>query len=230
MPVLSFATPRDDLPDYFGEALHQTGEACFEALENRRYEVFNQLFRFYFVGALQMMQRLQQQLQGQQPMAAIPWLKGPITDLLDLSGYALAFAELDGDPAPWRTVRETWDIHLATPEGQNLVLIVEALLGGGIVGMSPRDLIRTWSQRFGDRLAQLPGRSRADIFDEERDVEHQSPLIRELAGAGTFGTQGSDIFIARYLMRHPAGEGRDFERRRWAIERLARLDPLGSEQ
>jgi len=50
-----------DIPDYLGQAVHRSGEACFEALAQNDPELFRQLFGPYFFGVFAVIERLRPQ-------------------------------------------------------------------------------------------------------------------------------------------------------------------------
>jgi hypothetical protein len=230
---LALLNPREDIPDYLGQAVHQAGEACYDALEADAESRFASLYRHYFIGALSVFDRLRGQLADRHPMASLPWLAQPITDLLTLSGYALIFAEFYGKPDLWRPVKEAWDNYLNSEHGENGMQIVAALVAAreGSFAIAPRDLVRSWDGRFGAKVSELPRTASAHTFGEG-SAQHESPLIVQLGRGGysISGRLGLDVFIARYLLRHPLAAGVSFEAVERRIQRIQALPPLGAEQ
>jgi hypothetical protein len=230
---LASLQPREDIPDYLGQAVHQAGEACFDALEDAAEERFESLYRHYFIGALSVFERIRAQLAESHPIASLPWLAQPVADLLTLSGYALIFAELHGKPELWHPVKKAWDIFLSSPEGAVGMQIVAALVSAreSSFGIAPRDLVRSWDARFAGRLSDLP-RARSENVFGEGVAQHESPLIVELARGsfGLLGRAGLDVFIARYLLPHPLATGVSFTGVERRIERIRALFQLRAEQ
>src|SRR5207247_7264181 len=104
-----------DVPDYLGEAVHRVGEAAFEALAENQDELFAQLFPSYFIGVLVIVDRIKPQVTGWQPQIASTALTEPVIDAMDLSGYALIFSELHGNPALWEPTQAAWRRSLQDP-------------------------------------------------------------------------------------------------------------------
>lgn len=234
IPHLALRDPREDIPDYLGEAVHRAGEACFDALAADRAAVFERLYRPYFFGALSVSDRLRQQLADQHPVAAVPWLAEPIVDLLSISGYALIFAELHGNPALWQPVRGIWDGFLGRPEGGASAPVIAASIAyrESRLGLGPRDMLRTWDQRTGAILNQLPRAAPRHEFGSG-EVQHASALIRAIGGSRLLGVArmaGLDVFVTRYLVNHPAAATLNFGIPDWRTRDLRQLPPLGAEQ
>jgi hypothetical protein len=234
IPQLALRDPREDIPDYLGEAVHRAGEACFDALAANRTVVFQRLYRPYFFGALTVSDRLRQQLADRHPVAAVPWLAEPIVDLLSISGYALVFAELHANPALWNGVRALWDEFLGRPEGAAAAPVIAASIAyrESRLGLGPRDMLRTWDGRTGAIIGQLPRAAPRHEFGAG-EVQHASALIRSLGGSYLGGVprmRGLDVFVARYVMNQPTTARLDFGIPEWRTRDLRRLPQLGSEQ
>jgi len=230
---LAILEPREDIPDYLGQAVHQAGEACFDALVSGDAVRFNVLYKHYFQGALAVYLRLAEHLRNRQPLAAFPWLVQPLIELLTLSGYALVFAELHDEPELWRTAKATWDDYLAAPEGAaRMQLVCSVILAKeGVLGMAARDLSRTWDTQLNAELSKLPRARPAHGFGMGT-VQHASPLIVEL-GRGAYGygrTAGLDVFVARYLLAHALAPGQGFDRVARRSDRIRQLPQLGAER
>lgn len=118
IPNLATIEPREDIPDYLGEAVHRAGEASYDALDSNNATLFGRLYPAYFDSARAVSDRVREQLANQHPIASMPWLIEPLVDLLSISGQALIFAELHDNRELWRAVRETWGAALLVGEGQ----------------------------------------------------------------------------------------------------------------
>jgi hypothetical protein len=230
---LALLEPRDDIPDYLGQAVSRAGESCFDALLSGAADQFAVLYRHYFEGALAVFTRLEQHLRNRQPLASFAWKVQPLMELLTISGDALIFAELHDEPELWHTVKTTWDNYLAAPEGglrmYVIASVVEAKEGG--IRMAARDFSRSWDRRLNEELTKLP-RTRSSNDFGRGSVQHASPLIVEL-GDGAYGFGGNpglDVFVTRYLMAHPHAAGQSFEVIEGRSNQIRQLPQLRSEE
>src|SRR6202034_445323 len=102
-----------DIPDYLGQAVHRSGEACFEALAQNDPELFRQLFGPYFFGVFAVIERLRPQVADWSDIGtALTWMTEPLIDLIDLSGYALIFSEYHANQTLWDECRDIWNAYL----------------------------------------------------------------------------------------------------------------------
>jgi hypothetical protein len=228
--------PSEEIPDYLGQAVHQAGEACFDALVTANETRFSALYKYYFIGILVVADRLRVKLADRHPFASIPWLAQPVIDLLTLSGYALIFAELHGTPELWHVARSRWDDYLNSADGQQGMEAISALVSAreASFAMVPGDLVRSWDGRLERKFSELPRDAAPNVFASGA-VRHASPLVVALA-RGTFGMRGKlglDVFVARYLVPRAlrAGEaGVSFGGLERRIERIRELPQLESER
>lgn len=225
---------RDDLPDFFGEVVHRTGQACFDALTANDTEAFKTLFPHYFIGTFMASQRIKGDVADLFLQQAITWMFEPIVDCLELSGYAYIYAELHGDPQLWETCRAAWKKYLAD-EGEDALKRIAALSAfeQSQFSMTPRSLIRThWQQALTGALEELP-REDAEPSEypfEHRPVRHRSPLIRRIApDKGPLGARllqnARDVFIEKFLARQAGAAGLDFGVADWVARELVDEDP-----
>lgn len=202
-------------PDYFGQAYLVLAQECYTSLADGNEKVFAQLFPEYFRAALAAHDRLGQELSDRDPEVALVYSTESIEDLLDLSGYALLYSELDGQQT-WTVVRETWDSFLAgLPEPRRITEFIAAVASyrRRLFALPPRALARTaWKQDFEARL-----RERGLLEDDytpfgvrPTGLRHTSPVIRAFArGGGFLLRDAQDAFMAVYFMRRP--EAADLE-------------------
>jgi hypothetical protein len=236
IPLLGLQERREDLPDFFGHAVHQTGEACFEALSENDSELFAKLFPTYFIGTLLVAERVRGQVSDMFPEQALTWMFQPILDALDLSGYALLYSELHGNPAPWNLCKAEWQKYLSE-DGEERLKRIAALSAfqQGQLAMAPRALMRTrWQMTFSRALEELP---RDDETTEhpfgQRPVRHESALIRRIAPdegmlGGMLLHQASDAFIVKFLAKQEGAQGLDFGVADWVARELDEVDDEGN--
>jgi hypothetical protein len=205
-----------DTPDYLGSAVHRTGEACFDALEEGDIARFRSLFGPYFVGILSTVDRVKPQVIGWEPSSALTWFSEPIMDLFDISGYAYIFAELHDKPELWEICTRPWQVYLT---GDDADLHLRLLAGisehqQNLYSLTPRIGLRTrWQTRLGKDFARLPrqANSSANLYWEP-PVDHQSAFIRRIAPRHELYSfiNATDIFTIKYLMALPGAADLDF--------------------
>ena len=227
IPSLALQERRDDIPDYFGYAVHRTGEACYESLENNDAEFFEKLFPAYFIGSLFASERIKPDVADLFPEQALTWMFEPVLDCLDLSGYAFLYSELHGNPRPWETCKAQWEEYLAQDGEERLErLAAFSAFQQGQFGLTPRSIMRTrWQMAFGEALEQLPRDDEAGARHRfgDRPVKHESRIIRRIApDEGMLGSMlihnASDAFISIFLAKRKGAEDLDFGVADW-IER-----------
>jgi hypothetical protein len=216
---LALQERRDDIPDYFGYAVHRTGEACYEALANDDAEFFEKLFPAYFIGSLFASERVKTEVADLFPEQAVTWIFEPVLDCLDLSGYAFLYSELHDDSKLWETCKSQWKTYLAQDGTERLErLAAFSAFQQGQFGLTPRSIIRTqWQMNLGNALEQLP---RDDEITPQhplgyRPVKHKSRIIRRIApDEGMLGSMlihnASDAFISIFLSKQEGAEDLDF--------------------
>lgn len=205
-----------DIPDYLGQAVHRSGEACFEALAQNDPELFRQLFGPYFFGVFAVIERLRPQVADWSDIGtALTWMTEPLIDLIDLSGYALIFSEYHANQTLWDECRDIWNAYLDGEDGKTRLRIISAGTSHQqrLFAISPRATLRTRREMFlSQLLSQLTRRPGRHQF-AEGEVEHPSALIRRIApsnGMGMMFLDASDVFIARFLMMLQGADGIDF--------------------
>jgi hypothetical protein len=201
-----------EMPDYLGEAVHRTGDACFEALERNDAEYFQAIFGPYFIGVLTIVDRVRPQVAEWWPQTAGPWIAAPIIDLLTISGYARVFSELHGNDAFWDATRTFWDRWLAENDERLRVIDAMVFIERDTFAIQPRAILRTqWEMRLRGTLEALPRRESTSPWHEGR-IDHASPLVRALSPLhGLFVSYTAlDVFTALYLQERPDADGLEF--------------------
>lgn len=230
IPLLLERPPSPDLPDYFGEAVHRTGEACVEALFENQPDVFDEVFPAYFLGVLATVDRLRPQvLEWSSLETAATWMVEPLLDLVALSGYAIILSEFHHEQRLWEACRQLWESYLGNDGGQERLQFIATAVAHSkhLFAISPRQILRTsWEMRLGALLETLPrGRPRHEFDEGPR--EHPSALIRRIApshGMPFMFFHPDEVFVARYLMTLETAAGLDFGLRPDQVERLQNLD------
>jgi hypothetical protein len=218
IPALAALERNEEIPDYLGQAMHMSAEACIEALRAGDAERFRPLFGAFFYGALAMTERVREAVADQRPEQAVALMTQPLIDIVDLSGYALIYSEFHQDHALWEDCRTIWDRYLGAENGEQALRTVAAWIAyeKSCIGFSPRGIVRQrWERSLSEALGELPrGPAQRDRFYEPGEVEHPSPLIRHLAPdddlIGMLHGDAIAVFVAIYLAKREGAAGLDF--------------------
>src|SRR5262249_49553981 len=137
-------------------------------------------------------------------------LSDPLNDLLDLSGFALIYSELDGKPGHAQTTVTLWDQHFNGIAESKRTERLKAFASWTrpIFRTTPRDMVRTgWKQHL-ERLLRDRGLAN-DIWDRPRSMSssHSRPLIRAISGSPFILNNAADVFVAEYLLKRPELQG-----------------------
>jgi hypothetical protein len=233
IPPLALQARRDDIPDFFGYAVHRTGEACYEALAGNDGESFGKLFPTYFLGTLVASERVKAEVTDLFPQQAITWMFEPIVDCLELSGYAYIYSELHDNPNLSETCSAAWEKYLAEDGEERLKRIaVLSAFEQTQFTMTPRSVMRTrWQMALGNTLEEMPRDDEAatDHPFGHRPVKHQSRLIRRIApDEGMLGSMllhnARDVFIQLFLAKQDGAEDLDFGVADWVGRELVDED------
>ncbi len=226
--------PRSDVwPDYLGEAFYRLGQACYDAMAAGKEELFSRLFPAYFRASLEATARWWEETDRYGDAMTRLMLKvEPITDLLEISGFAILYSELDGKC--FRSiVTQKWDEHLDRigDPSQFIALINSALWRRTVdVTIAPGDVRRTrWRQAFDRRARELP--QRTGPYGTFAGYVHPSRLIRRVAWelVGMW-VDASEVFVAAYLARHPKAAALEVPRRAKDLAEWLEREEPGEEQ
>lgn len=202
-----YQTPKHSaLPDFFGQALAVSTNACFEAVVKGNGAHAGAIFPPIFTTSLAACAALMEQLKNQPPETLTLYSTQPLDNLMELSGYAILYTEL-GHQDAWDPIKAQWDNRFSDPAGSGAlanwmlrVMNARALSFRLPPGSSMQS---SWKQRVRDDL-----RSRgisADPFGfpipgGESQMSQLSPLIRAwLRGGMRF--HAADVFLAFYLLQ-----------------------------
>lgn len=218
IPAYSTSEWNKDIPDYFGNAVHTVGEECFNALLSNKSNLFDSIFPSYFIGALVTVEKLQSQTAGWQYQEAA--ITSPIMDLLELSGYAILFAELHQSPSLQEACFQQWDKYLQPSMRRKRLEWFSAVISynRGLYAITPRSVIRTnWKIKFDKLLRDFPRKSppnrlnlRSLAFMDVQIIDHPSTLIRVMGGQSNNYLaffDGLDVFADLYLAKLAETEG-----------------------
>lgn len=212
----------EQYPDYFGQLYSFLAQECYQSLAQSADARFNRLFPRFFEIAFQGASRILQQI-GSSEDAKMMLMSDPINDLLDLSGLALIYSELDNKPSVALTVRQRWDQHFSEMSEQQRLQALRsfAVWSKPPFRTTPRELVRTgWRQHL-DRLLHERGLM-TDMWSHSYDPEprggHPSPLIRAITRSPFMADSPGDIFVIEYFLRRPELVG--FEVKNRKISRL----------
>jgi hypothetical protein len=235
IPNLSVLPESQRVPDYFGMAVHRTGEWTFRALLLGDVGLFEELFTSYFNGALRLRDKLRDIWVGDGVEDALPWFLEPLVDLCDLSGYAYLLAEIHNEPKLWLFTKAHWELFFQRAE-QGIELIAGTITYNRFLfGAGHRALLRArWKMEVDQLITTLPRKRLQDVApdgalppipDYVEIVAHPSPLVQLVAGTGSWYPSsyvGIDFFTDLYLRIRPDLGSIDFGRKDHLGESLAR--------
>ncbi|MCI0407260.1 MAG: hypothetical protein L0191_01640 [Acidobacteria bacterium] len=236
------ALPRaPELPDYFGHAYAVLAQESYAAMATGKEELFKKLFPPFFLAGLTAHDLIRGRLKGYDDKTKVVFSTEPIADLLELSGYAIIYSELDGKGF-WDTVKRLWDAYFEKiPDPQAASRFVSAVVEyrRSLFAILPRDLARTsWKQDLEHRLHDrglLVEPFERRYLREGEEPAHPSVIVRALVRGGPLTVDDpQDVFIVVYLAKRPEAAGlavsasaESFAR---SLEREeARMEPSGEE-
>ena len=210
------------LPDYFGQAYALLAEETYATAADGDIEAFSKAFKALFDATFLAYDRARQHLQARGVDDTDAFLIGtePLMTLLNLSGYALIYSELDSSGC-WTTATSIWNNFLASrADRREVVAALYAIANGraswfGIITAGidrtkwQQDLARTLRERGIPDEEPLPSHLQGQTDGDDAPA-HPSAVIRALTRGGyTLGpyNDGCDVFFAAYLCERPEAEG-----------------------
>jgi hypothetical protein len=189
-----FRPTRDDsLPDFFGICFRQLVLELFNRLKNNNFQGFKDLFPKVFIAAFLAKDRLVSEYKGQtsDEMAKIRIALEPIVDLLHLSGYAAAFADLHGNPEFLNVVLTSWKrLRLKDVDSPvkvlSWILTVHTLQSADFRMTNTSHLRFSWKQDF-ENILREKGFIEKDRFgyNDRGDLSiPEKPLLRAICDGG----------------------------------------------
>lgn len=190
-----------DLPDVLGQAYHVVCADAFQALLNRDADYFNQLSpHIVSLGRIAIARTVDVLQSGNWQLGC-----GQIAaDMIDLSGYAIVFSELNGCDL-WTPLRQEWDGFIGANNDALPQLIRLAHHAQNIPALTNRGVLRvSWEQHFEERLKdeRLIQRSHYYpnyLFEPPLKIR-RNRTVRALCRRGYLSASAFDVFVARYAI------------------------------
>lgn len=219
VPPLAVLPRPADLPDYFGQAYATLAQESYSAMRAKDESLFKKLFPPFFLAGLSAFDQLRSKLGGYDPETSAVYITEPIADLLELSGYAIIYSELDGG-GYWDIAKQLWDKHFARVADSNafLALIATAVrYRASLFAIKPRDLARTaWKQDYENNLRErglLEDPLSYRLLQGSQAQLHPSAIIRALTRGGhSLFVDAADVFVVQYLMERPEAKQTEWTR------------------
>lgn len=204
LPKLKSVVTEKELPDYFGQALTLGLQACYEACMDNNVERFKNIFPIIFDASLVSHDKIRKEVQNwSQDDSKIIY-----SNLFEISGFALLYAELYQNNELWDITKKTWDAYLEIVDAKAAIQFMIAIVGyrNSLFVLMPQAILRTnWQMNFNRKMkeAGLPVFPE-DRYDRKGKISHQSALIRVIAkwgGLSIFSAQ--EVFFTIYLSNRP---------------------------
>lgn len=201
----------DNLPDYFGQAYSVLTQECYSSMATQNVPRFNRIFPPIFGTCILLFDKLRSETRTDQLETRVDYTTEPISDICELSGYAILYSELYGVKY-WEPVKKLWDNFFAQYSDTNpLYATINAVIDyrQEKLQRTPRDLLRTgWSQDFERRLRQLGLLSDylmpSDMyFKTGRKKSHTSAIIRAVTRGMFMNNSPQVVFQVCYLLDRP---------------------------
>jgi len=209
---LSGCKKAETLPDFFGQALGTSTQACFDAVAFDRDQQVAKMFPALFTASLAAFERLRNELKDYPAETSVIFSTEPIENLMELSGYAIIYSEL-GPKNTWASVKAVWDRYFGTisdPQAIAKWLVTVMKVRSNQFGIGPGDLQRTnWKQHFEHdmrRRGWLADRWSRSPWEPNTKKGHASPVVRALLRGGDVFADLSDVFLVLYLLKKVPAE------------------------
>jgi hypothetical protein len=211
LPELAAIPASSDLPDYFGHAYVVLAEECYRMMSVGNTMLFDKVFPKFFDALLPAFERTLAQQVASKEDDLLALSSEPILDILELSGYAIIYSELDGREF-WNVAKRLWDqFFTRIPNPRNFMQGMIGLVDyrRSMLAIFPHDVIRTrWMQDLEKGM-----RSRG-LLDEYGNIaiQHTSEIIRAMS-RWHVARNAMDVFLVTYLMKRPEFTGLTLPRR-----------------
>jgi hypothetical protein len=206
-------------PDFFGISFRQLVLELFNRLKKNDLAGFRELFPKVFLGAFLAKERLASELSGHpDEMAKVRITCEPIVDVLHLSGYAAAFADLHGNADFFKSAMSCWKglsrvlKGLDTPQKiLGFIVTIHGLQRADFRMTATSHLRFAWKQSFENVLREkrliYPDRfGFGSRTDEGELVVPKFPLLKAICDGGREPYEDpTEWFIVAFL----AAEGLD---------------------
>ncbi len=209
VPDLCEGPSEANLPDLLGQACARIADELVSMMEQKEEENFPELFAGYFNASSGVCREFINLAQQPEKADYIRATQDVMVDVLEVSGLALLFSELDGTHYR-QIVESTWDFYLSNFEDQKGIVLLwlnslESELNLPI--SSPSAMQRQkWGQGFAQALADRGVNREFEYYEpwsaRERRKPHPSAIIESIhVSYGHPMTKASEYFAALYLAR-----------------------------
>ena len=213
VPVLATVRSDSSLPDVVGPARAWISDELVSMMERKQETGFRELFAAYFAASLATHDDLLKQMRdtGREYYGHVAM--DTLLDIMDASGLALLFSELDGSSFA-EHVRAIWDSFIsgandAAATIKALYLAIDVRLDGPLFSASAMRR-QEWGRRFGAALENRGVATERDFdpFSGRSPARHSSVVIDSLSFLyGHPMTEAHDYFCALYLASRPEASG-----------------------
>ena len=233
-PLIVKISHNRKLPDYVGYSYTLLIEKAIYSLQIRNENLFKVIITtlintFHLTRA-----KLLQDFAGLSDKEKSILLSEQIIDLLEISGLAYVYSELD-DKKHWEIARSSWDalfksVAKEVDFAQLLVKTVDYYKSQ--FAMYPKSIVRTeWKTMLRHKGMEM-GLLRHErygprIYDHrEETMAHPNPVIRELFNGSDIYYDAADVFFIVYLMERPEAKEIVFENSTISFARSVHGDDL----
>ncbi|UTR14920.1 hypothetical protein MM221_20670 [Salipaludibacillus sp. LMS25] len=231
--VFAFQKRSEEFPDFFGHGYNYLYEACFEALFDRDIEYFKKLYMLVVKLTLAADSKIRADLKNvSNNYYTNLMVVNSSYDFMALSGHAIFFSELIGEPTLKEFVITESDRIFNSIEPVSGLSIFERFikifeLENKTIDLHSRGIIRTsWQQRMA-RYIQRSGLIKEEYTDKfyyEKKVVHDSPLIRAFSYDTHFSVNFAELYVRLYLNTKVDDDKKYRSRRGWEEKYLANLE------
>ena len=232
-PGISKGKRLDDIPDFFGQIIFNTGEQCFDALINNNFELFQKLFHYYYEGIFDELNHIMSETSDWNSTIANRVIIQPLGDLCNLSGYCYFFSELYSDNRIWNYCVKIWDDYFNNGNKRNKLEFIRSILSYKKDNLIQIYNHTKWFQKIRKLLYGMPRITKKidvnSIIPHYRStVNHHSKIVQLFGGSdkeNIFPTyDGLDVFIEFYLKNIPEAKNINFGRESGLSMALERID------
>lgn len=199
--------------DLFGQAYRRLFDAAFHAILSGQDDLSRILVPVTIGLADRARARLFEDLSEQRIHQQVIFGTEPMVDMMELSGYALLMAKIDGS-AIGDLVRDTWNKLLDSSPNPNFVSSLFAVLTaqGGNFAITSGGVSRTQRSMELTQLLRSRGivrRTTPSWMDEDDEPTHTDPIVAVFAADDMMGVHYdlADLFVVDYLEHRPEAAG-----------------------
>jgi hypothetical protein len=205
LPALATLPQSEQWPDYFGLAYSVLSQEAYISMATGDEALFQKIIPSVFIACLSAPGRVADQLQDIDAKMRFIYSTEPVEDILELSGYAIIYSELDGKTF-WDTMRALWNDYFtqqpAPQDGADRFMnIIKARQAWPTI--FPRAFVRgTWKQDLEGRLRDRGLLNDTYSYEPRASKQklHASAIIGALTRAGHWQLFDSplNVFLVVY--------------------------------